>query len=1099
MNNIRTETVFGSSKTIVGNKQADLVLETLGKVYVKIGNNSRVLNDLFKLLDTSNSSLENTTIIVNSTIAMEEMKYPGDGYFIFNSLTNVLYLSYNDRYIALIDASNTTGSGYVKKTGDSMTGPLEINTVGAPLIIASSKLISNLNAQYLDGYSSDDLAKKKIDEYITGNWTFKGKGVSEDNWTFKDNIRAYGDFVTSGSISSPEFASGFGGYGWRFDADTNTLTIDNLVVRKAMRVYEMVINKITATNGSIWVSNSSKCSSAVQPIILTDTQLKSVGLWSGTSANKTAMLKLIKSGNYYLPTPFNLANTESIVTGSSILSNASSINTVEKTFVNYDFIIYISNPVKLVNNPLFNGASTLYDKALLTSTATDSNTLELKSCISLYYINRDPLTNNFLFNRSESFHMIPSNSTALADFESNGNASSYLTEIKPYYKYFALEQSLINTAITESDAQFSAGNIPSITVPNMWIVDTDDDEYPLFKAGDILRTQKYTDGNIKYYDALVNSQIGARKFIVQKAPSVFDIYTEISYNSDGSVNYTKEQYNTTQYDKTETSFDVNTGQITAKSSEAELAQSADPDSSSSNSSLRLDDIASDDDMIQIGNITDTNRQNAIYLTSSDNDGPFIDIITGLNRPDYSVLYNTPIYDRVKFINTTVDNGYRGVKYNYYIQTTVPTDTYVYPITKAGDSTQYYGTVKETNSSIIKTLNGKYRYSYTKTTKVRLGNLDGIYNNIFGNKQPYGNGLYGENVFLTGEFYLNNGQSVVDFSEDSILLKFNRAGLVLQDRLEGGNKVPLLDSYGNQVYDKDGNVVYETEMSFNADRFNFYIGNTLTMTLSQMFSDDKLNNTLLDINGWIKANGIEIWGPESTVDSMGNRTYISGTNQINAKIDTYGNLYAQDAYFSNAYLSGIIEADSGRIGSIFIKDVTNSVFEEAHSVLCQRLENRWGTSVYERAGFKLGIGKFPLFDNYPAVLEIFNYAGLSNNDNRYGIKVEGHMNAALWSSITSGIDPSTIIPNSTYMVAGFFDGNIYLGGSIGTRCHPSYQTDTKQYTGSTLPEGATVELPDGANPIAGAYYSGVTGRMTKIYRQSGHYDITVVNGLIVGWN
>lgn len=81
----------------------------------------------------------------------------------------------------------------------------------------------------------------------------------------------YGDLVTSQSLTSPEFASGFGGYGWKLDADTNTLTIDYLVVRKAMKVYEMVINKISATNGSIWVSNSSTCDEAVQPIILTDT------------------------------------------------------------------------------------------------------------------------------------------------------------------------------------------------------------------------------------------------------------------------------------------------------------------------------------------------------------------------------------------------------------------------------------------------------------------------------------------------------------------------------------------------------------------------------------------------------------------------------------------------------------------------------------------------------------------------------------------------------------------------------------------------------------------------------------------------------------
>ena len=35
------------------------------------------------------------------------------------------------------------------------------------------------------------------------------------------------------------------------DADTNTLTIDNLIVRKILSVYELVVNKISATNGSL--------------------------------------------------------------------------------------------------------------------------------------------------------------------------------------------------------------------------------------------------------------------------------------------------------------------------------------------------------------------------------------------------------------------------------------------------------------------------------------------------------------------------------------------------------------------------------------------------------------------------------------------------------------------------------------------------------------------------------------------------------------------------------------------------------------------------------------------------------------------------------
>ena len=106
MENIRTESFLGSDKVIIGNKYADLVLETLGKVYIKTGNSSRVLSDVLKLLDqVQDSEIQSQTIIVGSTLEMEQMEYPGDGFFVYNTLTTTLYLSYDQRYVALIEAA----------------------------------------------------------------------------------------------------------------------------------------------------------------------------------------------------------------------------------------------------------------------------------------------------------------------------------------------------------------------------------------------------------------------------------------------------------------------------------------------------------------------------------------------------------------------------------------------------------------------------------------------------------------------------------------------------------------------------------------------------------------------------------------------------------------------------------------------------------------------------------------------------------------------------------------------------------------------------------------------------------------------------------
>lgn len=1126
MENIRVESFLGNDKVIVGNKYTDLVLETLGKVYIKTGNNSRVLSDVLKLLDqVQESEIKSQTIIVGSLLEMEQMEYPGDGFFIYNTLTSTLYISYDERYIALIEAAEGADDGYVRRKGDTMTGQLEINTVGPPLIVASSKLVSNLNAEFINGYSSDDLAKKNVDEYIYGNWTFKGKGVSEDTWVFKDNVRMYGDLVTSRSLTSPDFMSGFGGYGWRLDANTNTLTVDYLVVRKAMRVYELVINKISATNGSIWVTNSSKCSKAVQPTILTDAQLRSIGTWTGSSANIDAMLKLLSTDGYYIPLPGNGANTLSTVTRTKEISKADSINTTPKTFVNYKFIIHVKDPRGLVNNTLFRGPQTLYDESLLTSTSSDQNHIAFRKCITLYYISMGmtvtkwggnegqwdegtiPLewTLTETFNKDTAFYMIPKgDKVATEDFEKNGFNSTYLTPIQPFYKYFGLDTTIVNQAITESNSQFNSSMNTTVVMPNLWVVNTDDEEYPLFKPGDIIRCQKYTGGNIKYYDAIVMSQMESRQFIVQKATSVFDIYTEIHYNEDGSVASSEESYNNTQYSKTETSYDVNTGARKQVSS-------------SNTTSDRLDDIAEGDDMIQMGNIFNTERQGALYLTSSDDGGPYMDVITELNRPDYSVLYDVPLYDRKELI-------YKSTKHNYYYQESPSIEgapTFTVDI-KDGESVitkTYYCTEYPTQTSVIKMRDNKYRHSLTKTTKVRIGRLDGIYNEMFGKKQPYGYGLYGENVFLTGEFYLNNGQSIVDFSEENILLKFKNAGLEIKETLnDEGEKIPVLDENGEPVLDKDGNPVYETSISMNADKFYFYIGDKLAMTLGKMFdkTTGKLDNVLLDINGWVKANGLEIWGQRSEWKPDGTRELVPDTYQLNAKIDQNGDIYGQDAYLynaymKNAYVQGTIVADSGRIGSIHIEPVSYSLYYDATHILWQKLENfMWG-SAYERSGFKLGVGKRELFDSNPAFLEIFNYANaFTYKDNRYGIKVAGHMNAALWAAVTESVDPPTRTPNEDVMIAGYFDGDVYctqsvnLGNMIFTKCPDGYRQGNWPFSQARQDQyGSVVDNQNNRvvlNPAPGTLtpglvYSGCTfdGKDVNFDRAS----ITVVNGLVVG--
>lgn len=684
MENVRVDSLLGNKKVIVGNPYSDIVLETLGKVYVKTGNNLKVLSDVLKLLDQANEKDSTGTIIVDSQSAMEEMEYPGDGRFIFNTLTKTLYISYDERYVALITAEDGEGSDkYVKKSGDVITGKLEFTTNEAPLIVASSKLVKNFNAEYVGGYAADKLAKRLENEYIYGNWTFKSSGTSEDTWLFKRNVRFNQDLIIDGSLSTAQFQSGYGGYGWRLDSTTNTLTIDYLVVRKAMRVYEMVINKITATNGSIWVTNASKADNVYYPIVCSINDL------DGTADSG----KLWASDAYYLFTE----------TWSS---------------TGYKFFIYITDYSALINNPEFTGKEMLLDEALLTREVTESDTsdfIELRNNVKLFYVYSSDFAKDVKFEYIEN----------ISDYEETG----------------------VTKTINIYDTYYGKNPNGDLLNNNFYIVVTDDEEYPLLKPNDLVRCQKWSNGNIKYYDAIVTNQLGSYSYVMQKAISVFDKYTEINYNEDGTVASMTEEYNDKLYSMTEDS------------------------ETTTNVEDRLDEIAIGDDIIQMGNLVDVNRQNAIYLTSTDDYSPYIDIISELTRPDYSVVYRIPKYITDK----------DGNEVNY-------------EMVKKLDSEGNPVIGSDGEPVMVK----KYIYKYTKTCKVRLGNLGGIRDSTFPeNKQPRGYGLYADNVFLTGEFYLNNGQSVVDFSQDGVFLKYKEAGLSIADDPKTGDHIISLEA--NKVW------------------------------------------------------------------------------------------------------------------------------------------------------------------------------------------------------------------------------------------------------------------------------------------------------------
>lgn len=75
-----------------------------------------------------------------------------------------------------------------------------------------------------------------------------------------DGIQHYGNAYFGDSLSSERFSSGMAGSGWAIVRSRTTgsvsATFDELTVRKRMRIYELEVQRHTATNGALWVTDS---------------------------------------------------------------------------------------------------------------------------------------------------------------------------------------------------------------------------------------------------------------------------------------------------------------------------------------------------------------------------------------------------------------------------------------------------------------------------------------------------------------------------------------------------------------------------------------------------------------------------------------------------------------------------------------------------------------------------------------------------------------------------------------------------------------------------------------------------------------------------
>lgn len=141
----------------IGSPRKNLVFETSGDIRVKRGDVYYKLNfeDSEISSDEEHESLNSKIIIVPSLVQYEsgELEYPGDGKIIFSYADGIFYTldgAYNSFMSEPESVATSSSNGIIFDKTIVLKGE-------PPIMVNSNTMISNLNAQYLNGHTWDDV------------------------------------------------------------------------------------------------------------------------------------------------------------------------------------------------------------------------------------------------------------------------------------------------------------------------------------------------------------------------------------------------------------------------------------------------------------------------------------------------------------------------------------------------------------------------------------------------------------------------------------------------------------------------------------------------------------------------------------------------------------------------------------------------------------------------------------------------------------------------------------------------------------------------------------------------------------------------------